>query len=252
VAKDIFRIVKHPSTMGKGDQAIDRLLHHIPPPSLLGIPGRSFQFASEYVARKVALKLCLEPEITTLELLNAYKGIGDAASFRGTVYYEAYAARKLAAGGNFSMKRIDRGADDTELVLTPTSIHQEDIIKLDRKQYPIEKIKGKTVWPNPSYNLPALDAFMVQAGICYGFQMTVGRSHRLDICGTKAVLQYFDSVCHSKKECPLTYRIFFVVPTDIYDNFSKTEQPFTEKGIKVDDSISAPVRARVEQWVLKI
>jgi hypothetical protein len=254
-AKGILQIVRHPMTMVKGDQErmIDRLIHHIPPPSLLGIPERSFQFASEYVAQKVALKLCLESEITTLELLNTYKGIGDSASFRGTVY-EAYAARKLAAGGTFSIKRINirRGADDTELVLTPTSIHQKDSIKLDGKQYPIEEIKGKTVWSNPSYNLPALDAFMVQSGTCYGFQMTVGRSHRLDIHGIKAVLQYFDSVCHSKKQSLPTYRIFFVVPIDVYDNFSNTEQPFTEKGIRVDDSVSASVRARVEEWVLKI
>eukprot|EP00978_Attheya_sp_CCMP212_P039994 scaffold213597_cov56-Attheya_sp.AAC.1 len=181
------------------------------------------------------------------ELIGALlTGIGHAASFRfRSTIYEAYMPH-----GNWQQVEIFRfreliGAlltNDTELVLTPTSVHQEDSIKLDGKQYPIEKIKGQTVWPNPSYNnLPELDAFMVQAGIGYGFgfQMTLGRSHRLDIRGTNAVLQYFDSVCHSKKQCPPTYRIFFIVPTDIYDNLSNTEQPFTEKGIKVDGSVTA-------------
>jgi hypothetical protein len=149
-------------------------------------------FASEFVATRVAMALCLATKIRTGELLRSLEGVGAAGSMRG-VLFEAYAARKLAAGGSFTVKEIG-SENEMTLDLAPTTILQKDTKTLNKTNYPPQEIEDKVVWPNPSYDMPAIDIFMLLLQACVAFEMTVASSHGLDLKGTKAVLKYFDSV----------------------------------------------------------
>ena len=81
-------------------------------------------FASEFVATRVAMALCLETEIQATELLRSFERVGAAGSMRG-ILFKAYAARQLAAGGSFTIKEI--GSETyMNLDLTPTAILQKN------------------------------------------------------------------------------------------------------------------------------
>ena len=253
-ANSLLKLVCH-GLQAKQDKPkiVDRLVHYHPPPSGVGVTGRSFTFASEFVSSAVAKKLCLETKFTTAQLLSSYKGVGAAGSFRGTLF-EAYAARKISEGGNFSVKEI---ASQTEgsLHLPPTKIYQKDSKTLNKSHYPPEEVKDTLVWPNPEYNLPAIDMLMFLSALetCIAHQMTVSITHSLDVKGVKAALKYFDSLCRElvkNKKIPDCYNLYFVVPADIYAAFSKQEQSLTDsKGAKVVDQA---LSSRVKQWVMKV
>jgi hypothetical protein len=173
---------------------------------------------------------------------------------RGIVF-EAYAARKIAEGGVFHVKEIGSVAETT-LTLAATTVLQKDTKTLNKVHYPPDEIENKVVWPNPSYNMPAIDMFMFSAltQTCIAFQMTVARSHGLDLKGTKVFLNYFDSVCGAKKiNVPADYSLYFAVPTDIYDKFSNAAQSMTGLlGVKLDTPEATQTGKRVKQWIMKI
>jgi len=237
----------------KEDQpkVVDRLLHHIPPSSGEGLEGRSYSFASAYVASKVAQILCLERKIATSLLLQTFKGVSAASGFRGAIF-EAYAARKIAEGGSFSVKEIG-GSAETSIEIEKTTVYQKDTKTLNKTNYPPKEIKDKLVWPNPDYNLPAIDMLMFRSKVdsCEGHQVTVSSTHSWSITGVRAALKYFDSVCRElARNVPATYDFYFVVPADIYAKFTSTILPFTDKnGAKVDDN---NLGKRVRQWVMKV
>ena len=254
-ARELLKVVET-GLMGKYDQqrVVDRLIHRHPPAEKTGVYGTKFTFASEFVATRVAMALCLETQIQTIELLRSLEGVGAAGSMRG-VLFEAYAVRKLAGGGSFTVKEIGSG-HETQLVLTQTTILQKDTKSLNKKNYPLQEISDKIVWLNPACNMPAIDVFMLRRQECVAFHMTVSSSHGLDIKGTKAFLLYFDSVNHElfpRRTVPRQYPVYFAVPTDIYDKFSNTAQPITgthSAGLKSTEPTEIGVR--LKQWIIKI
>ena len=254
-AKDLYKVVTT-GLQGNYEQQkiVDRLIHRHPPPDKTGVYGTRYTFASEFVATRVAMALCLETEIETADLLQKLKGVGPAGSMRG-VLFEAYAARRIAAGGSFSVKEIGSGVE-TKLDLAPTALFQKDTKTLNKTHYPPAEIIGKLVWPNPEYNLPAIDMFMLLLQKCIAFQMTVAVSHGLDLSGMKAILKYFDSVCRAlfpRQAVPDCYSLYFAVPADVYDRFSNTVQPITGAyGVKLDTQEATNIGARVKQWIMKI
>eukprot|EP00978_Attheya_sp_CCMP212_P021811 scaffold64131_cov46-Attheya_sp.AAC.1 len=254
-ARELFKVVET-ALMGKYDQQkiVDRLIHRHPPAEKTGVFGTKFTFASEFVATRVAMALCLETQIQTTELLRSVEGVGAAGSMRG-ILFEAYAARKLAAGGSFTVKEIG-SENKMKLVLTQTTILQKNTKTLNKTNYPLQEISEKVVWPNPAYNMPAIDIFMLLRQECVAFQMTVASNHGLDLKGTKAFLKYFDSVNRElfpRRTVPQQYPVYFAVPTDIYDKFSNTAQPITGAHCATLKSTEATeIGARLKQWIIKI
>jgi hypothetical protein len=102
--------------------------------------------------------------------------------------------------------------------------------------------------------MPAIDAFMLLSQQCITFQMTVASDHGLDLKGTKACLNYFDSVNRELKHAiPQEYSLYFVVPSDTYKNFSSATQPITgNRGVTLDTAESKKIDEKVKQWILKI
>lgn len=70
------------------------------------------------------MALCLETNIKTDELLRSFEGVGAADGMRG-VLFEAYAVRRLAAGGKFPIKEVG-SKNKTILELPTTTILQRD------------------------------------------------------------------------------------------------------------------------------
>ena len=252
-ATELFKVVET-NLASKYDQQrlVDRLIHRHPPAGKIGVYGTTYTFASEFVATRVAMALSLEKKIETTKLLHLFMRVGPAGSMRG-VLFEAYAARKLANGGSFMVKAI--GSDEIRVLeLSPTDILQKDTMVLNKTNYPTKEIEEKLVWPNPDYNMPAIDAFMVRSHNCMAIQMTVGPKQGLDLKGTKAFLKYFDSIRRDLKEdVPPKYPLYFAVPTDVFVKFSKSHQPVTGKiGIVLTDTDSKNTGGRLEQFIMKI
>eukprot|EP00978_Attheya_sp_CCMP212_P043176 scaffold277451_cov45-Attheya_sp.AAC.1 len=256
-AKELYKLVTTGlETKYEQQKLVDRLVLRHPPEGNIGLFGRTFTFASEFVATRVAMALCLETQISTADLLLTLtlQGVPAAGSMRGVIF-EAYAARKISEGGTFHVKQIG-SKNETTLQLPVTTVMQKDTKTLNRTNYPPDDIKDKLVWPNPAYNMPAIDMFMLLMSLqtCTALQMTVARSHGLDCKGTKAFLKYFDSVLRALKiTCPGTYALYFAVPPDIYDQFSNTQQPITgPHGAALDTQEAADIQKRITQWVLKV
>jgi hypothetical protein len=254
-AKELFKLVTTGLTAKFENQKIvDRLVHRHPPESGIGVSGTSFTFATEYVSKKVAMALALENEIETKLLLDKFKTVGPAGGMRG-VLFEAYAARKIAEGGEFQVKQLGTGTEDT-LQLQKTSILQKDTKRLFKTTYPPSEIKDRLVWPNPDINMPAIDMFMLYQTTVIAHQMTVSKAHTLDIGGARAFLRYFDSVCAElfpSNATPTQYNLYFVVPADIYDHFSKSIQSITgPNGTLIKAQEATDISARISQWVMKV
>lgn len=252
-AQELFKLVTTGlSAKFENQKVVDRLIHRHPPDGGVGVEGTSFSFASEYVSKKVAMALAIENEIETATLLTKFQGVGPAGGMRG-VLFEAYAARKIADGGEFPVKPLGTGTEGS-LPLPKTTILQKDTKQLFKTIYPPEDLAGRLVWPNPDYNLPAIDTFMLHNSTLMAHQMTVSKSHTLDIGEVKGFLNFFDSLCKDLyKTKPGQYHLYFVVPRDIYDQFSKSSQPITGPNGKVLQTKEAKeASARVSQWVMKV
>lgn len=252
--KELLKVVTT-NLKSKYDQqkVVDRLLHRHPPPSGVGVHGMTYSFASEFVSTRVSMALALEADVDTANLLNAYKGVGAPGSVRG-VLFEAYAARKLAAGDAFTIKQVGSQTEAT-LRLSPTTILQKDTKVLNKTNYPTADVLNKVVWPNPDYTMPAIDVFTVLLQELVAFQMTVATDHGLDLKGTKAFLKYFDSVHRELHQTapPQSYRLYFVVPQDIFDTFSNGRQPMTGSNGKVlKTADAASVGCRLQQFLMKV
>ena len=214
--------------------------------------GSTFSFASEFVSTKVAMALALEIEIETATLLARFKGVEPAGEMRG-VLFEAYAARKLAEGGKFTVREVATGTT-TVLELGKTSILQKDTKKLNMTQFPPAAITGKFVWPNPDYNLPTIDAFMQHMFTLIAHQMTISTSHPVNLDGAKAFLQYFDSVMRKLgRAVPASYTLYFAVPAVVFDKFSQSVQSITgANGTVLHTEEAKKIAARISQYVLKV
>eukprot|EP00978_Attheya_sp_CCMP212_P015116 scaffold38871_cov34-Attheya_sp.AAC.2 len=155
-AKALLKLVRN-SLWAKYNQQkiVDILITCKPPADRTGVYGTTFSFASEFVASRVSMALCLMTEIKTAELLCTLEGI---FSMRG-VLFEAYAARKIAEGGDFRVKEIG-SSTETMLTLAVTTVFQTDTKNPNKTHYPPNEIEGKLVWPNPAYNMPAIEMFM--------------------------------------------------------------------------------------------
>lgn len=258
-ALELFKLVESGLHSKFDDlRIVDRLIHRLPPESGIGSSAR-FRFASEYVATKVSMALAISTIVETKSLLRLFK-LSPAASMRGLLF-ESYAARQIAAGGKFVVKPLCTvSATDTntecQLLLDETTILQKDTKTLNLITYPLSDIQNKLVWPNPAYNLPSIDMFMLRPKTLIAFQMTVSKSHTLEIGGCKAFLRYFDSVCRELYEASpegTIYDLFFVVPEDIYNKFSNSAQLITGGRGKVPASKEAnDISARISQWVMKV
>eukprot|EP00978_Attheya_sp_CCMP212_P028082 scaffold95955_cov58-Attheya_sp.AAC.3 len=229
--------------------AVDRLIHSVPSESGEGLSGSKFEFASDYVSTGVAKLLARHKKIDTSQLLEAFRGLDDASSFRGVIF-EAFSARRLVEGGSFSYKAI---GSTTELRLEqdPSALFQKDSKTLNTVIYPSDEIKDKVVWPNPDYNLPAIDMLIFKSTLVgMMFQVTVATSHKLNQSGIKVATSYLDYVYAELSDAGMTntdqYKVFFAVPSDIYDKFSETTQSFTSKGNNMTDQT---LSERVPQYM---
>lgn len=254
-AKELFKLVTTGLTAKFENQKIvDRLVHRHPPEGGIGVLGASFTFASEYVSKMVAMALALENQIETKFLLDKFKTVGPAGGMRG-VLFEAYAARKIAEGGEFQVKQLGTGTEGT-LQLQKTSILQKNTKRLFKTTYPPSEIKDRLVWPSPDFNMPAIDMFMLYQTTVIAHQMTVSKAHTLDIGGATAFLRYFDSVCAElfpSNVKQTQYNVYFVVPADIYDQFSKSIQSITgPNGTLIESQEATDISARISQWVMKV
>jgi hypothetical protein len=151
----------------------------------------------------------------------------------------------------------DLEAGKRDLLSPPqkTSIHQ-NTKRLFKTTYPHSEIKDRLVWPNPDINMPAIDMFMLYQTTVIAHQMTVSKAHTLDIGGARAFLRYFDSVCAElfpSNATPTQYNLYFVVPADIYDHFSKSIQSITgPNGTLLKAQEATDISARISQWVMKV
>ena len=83
--------------------------------------------------------------------------------------------------------------------------------------------------------------------------MTVSKAHTLDIGGARAFLRYFDSVCAElfpSNVKQTQYNLYFVVPADIYDQFSKSITG--PNGTLIESQEATDISARISQWVMKV
>jgi hypothetical protein len=82
-AKALYKVVTDGlSANYEQRKVVDRLIHRHPPEEKIGVYGAEYTFASEFVATRVAMALCLETEIATADLLNSLKRVGPAGSMR--------------------------------------------------------------------------------------------------------------------------------------------------------------------------
>jgi hypothetical protein len=104
--------------------------------------------------------------------------------------------------------------------------------------------------------MPAIDMFMLYQLTVIALQMTVSTAHTLDIGGVRAFLRYFDSVCDElfpSNEKPAQYHLYFAVPADVYDQFSKSIQSITgPNGTVLKDQEATDISARISQWVMNV
>ena len=168
----------------------------------------------------------------------------------------AFASNRLVEGGVFQVKQLGTQTEST-LTLPKSSILQKDTKRLAKTTYPPSELNGRLVWPNPDFNMPAIDMFMLLATTLIALQMTVSTAHTLDTGGVKAFLRCFDSVCRelfSSKAVPDLYTLYFCVPADVYDDFSKSVQSVTgPKGTVLKNKEATDASsARTSQWVLKV
>lgn len=169
---------------------------------------RNFKFSPEKNQAEPRVLLEVErgfrkPFFLDEVLLLRIEGVGPAGGMEG-VLFEAYASHKIPAGGEFQVKPLGTGTEDL-LQLLPTTILQKNTKQLiktmeNTKQliktiYPPDVVADRLVWPNPDYNLPTIDMFMLHNSAIIAYQLTVSQSHTLDIGGVKGFLRFFDSVC---------------------------------------------------------
>lgn len=254
-AFDLYKLVTTGLTAKFDNQkVVDRLVHRHPPAGGLGLSNVKVTFASEFVATRVAMCLALENQIETKSLLAKFEAVGPAGGMRG-VLFEAYAARKIAEGGNFMVRRLGTGEEST-LWLQPREILQKNSKQLSKETYPLSEIMDKVVWPNPDYNMPAIDTFMCHEMSLIAHQMTVSTSHTLDIGGCKAFLRYFDAIVkeiNPSAAKPSLYNLYFTVPAHVYSQFSKSNQSLTgQNGVVLRNKDAATTSSRISQWVMKV
>lgn len=232
-------------------KVVDRLIHRHPPQSGIGLEGASFTFASVYVEKMVAMVLALQSQIETKLLFDRFKAAGP---MRG-VLFVAYAARKIADGGEFQVRQLETGTEGT-LQLQKTSILQKNTRRLSKTTCPPSENTGRLVCPNPDSNKPAIDMFMLHQTAMIAYRTTVSKAQTLDIGGVRAFLGYFDSVCAElfpSNEPPPQYDLYFAVPADVYDQFSNSIQSITgPKGTVLETQEATDITARVSQWVMKV
>lgn len=76
----------------------------------------------------------------------------------------------------------------------------------------------------------------------------------MTIDGSKAFLRYFDSVNRQLRQVvPASYALYFAVPADAFDDFSRLVQSITgAKGTILETQEASKIAARISQHVLKV
>ena len=221
-----------------------------------------YSIVSRYAEVKVAQQLSEE---TTEDLRQTRKNLSQVSGAEGYAgaLFEAYAIRKLQAGGTFSLRSLGKGANasKSKQILIKDLNKRDPVVietnKLTKTSVPFDALcvvdeDSNTrlpclLWPTTT-NFPTFDCFFIdEAGHPFLLQMTIAKSHPLKYSGAINATNYFDEML-SNPILPTAYKAIFVVPEDIAGIFK--EQPFT--GPLPAGTSGIAVAERFEQWALGV
>jgi len=219
-----------------------------------------FSLISRYVERLVSAKLVTET-IENLKQARASLQPLSGAEGYAEALFDAYAIRKLQAGGTFSMRRLSIGLTNETIQLVVPPLIKEPVIvetnSLSEAVVPFATLRelnesgrqlARILWPM-SPNFPTFDCFYIdENGKAWSMQMTIAKSHDLKNSGAMNVIQYFDKMLGTSK--PDKYPAVFVVPEEISGVYQ--QQKFTGPFSTKKEVTPIDVPGRFEQWVIGI
>ena len=214
------------------------IVHYYPAPDY---KSYTFVFASNWVFQQVSseffalgqselvnlIKNCREPETGTL--------IG--------LLFEYYSHRQLSCGGEYIVRCLSDSADGNQETMTiPKRV---DLFSFDG----VEKLKLESGYYKPKQkNFAAVDSIYVDTvkKVVNFFQITKAASHKINGEGMLKLVNTFNSL---KSGVRLTYRLYFVLPSFIYEEYYKRPQRFEwSKKINTDENL----KGSIEQYALCI
>jgi len=162
----------------------------------------SVVFSSEHVEKQLPSCLVrreLRGFVTLIK--SSLVGIPTAASLRGYLF-ESYAHHILSQGRTFTV------SDGETLTLGKLEEHVEQVKLLELK--PVDLPKNKYIRPTQK-NFAVFDSFIIPDDVTLlAFQMTVSKSHSLDLVKVKGCLQQAGIT---------TLKVYYVVPPDVFATF---------------------------------
>ena len=186
----------------------------------------SLDFLSSYVQGKLVEKSMKYAEHEFIGKLSQLDKGNLFASFRGHCF-ESFAHCRIRAGGTFKVRRIDVNSPVSRTLTIPK--FKEQVVFYDLK-----KVVNNNVYYKPwSRTFAAVDAISLPDKT---FQMTVSENHDEKYEGIMKI-----------KEKLKEFKLYFVVPEDIFENFK--EQNYVKKK-KVTDKQAAKLKKSVQQWAL--
>ena len=174
-----------------------------------------FVLASKYISQRVFDKL-EEKESCQLKLfLKQSRGFPTAAGLRGNLF-EPMAHNILVRGGKFWIRKLVEGRE------TESKPFEEEFLPKERLQ--LSSLHESQLSTERNYLVPKSKTFVSVNAIAppgAAFQMTVSKSHTIHAGGLKKVIEF----CGKCK----TFRFYFVVPEDIFTEFTKIQNYVTER-----------------------
>jgi len=203
------------------------------------------RFASKYVEDAVVAQLFKSRKADTLNFVfNDSVGKSAVAGVRGSLF-ERFAHERLARGGSFRVRPLTRGGDFVQWNC-PALQSMKPFAQVEKLD-----VQLMTYVTPTAKNFAALDSFgQFDAAFIVGFQMTVSSSHAVKsahLCDVLNKLGYADK----PKSGARKFRIVFVVPPDIFDDFTCV-QSFLGADGQVLKNVPAIVTANCEQFVLEL
>jgi hypothetical protein len=224
--------------------------------------GVCFELVSRYTERLVAQKLSL---LNTEELVATRRKLAPLSGAEGYAgaLFEAYAVRKLLAGGAFRLVGL-QGQEPQTLVVPPLpgpTVLECNTLSTDT--VPLNTLRNEQdkhgswspilLWPR-STNFPTFDAFYFHTtGDAYALQATISKTHDLKSSGAYPTMKYFGLI--DTASCP--HNIVLVVPEGTLYNITK-KQEFTgrvmdgKRVVLVEESARKEMESSFCQWLLKI
>jgi hypothetical protein len=189
-----------------------------------------FELVSRYAESVVAKKLAKEQALKLKQALEEMSPLSGAEGYTGALF-EAYAIRRIQAGGDFAARSLDAGASKTICI---PRLNEEPVVvecnTLSEKVVPYSQIRvidpGNTgkflprlLWPTTT-NFPTFDCLYFHTnGEVFPLQITIATNHPLKNSGAANVKQFLDKMYGSSK--PAKYAAVLVAPTEKADGYGK-------------------------------